>query len=130
MSAGESKGISTSPWTATSPRPATPLEDSPPSHSPSSAPQFPLATNLRLNVYGVCRQPGHNVRSWPNKIKNKFWFYFYTHSIVSSPPSLSLSPHTHTMFIASHFTFFCIDIVVSRRPGSSQAIQCQSNHQT
>ena len=38
MSAGESKGISTSPWTATSHGPAALLEDLPPSHSPYSAP--------------------------------------------------------------------------------------------
>ena len=128
MSARESKGISTSPWTATSPRPATPLEDSPPSHSPSSAPQFPAK---RLWLCGACRQPGHNVRRWPNKI-NKINFGYISILLPLYPP-LSLSTHTHTMFIASHFTFFCIGIVVSRRhgrPGSSQAIQCQSNHQT
>ena len=57
MSAGESKGICTSPWTASS-RPATPLEDLPPSHSPSSAPP-PLATNLWLNVYGSVERVGN-----------------------------------------------------------------------
>ena len=128
MSSGESKGISSSPWTATSPRPATPLEDSPPSHSPSSAPpRPPLATNLRLNVYSSVERVGNQGTMLADgliKLKNKFWFYFYTHSIVSS---LSLSLYTHTHYVYSITLYhFCIDIVVSRRPGSSQAIQCQT----
>ena len=100
MSAGESKGISTSPWTATSPRPAALLEDLPPSHSPYSAPPPPpLVANLRLNVYGSVERVGNQGTMLADgliKLIIKFWFYFYTHSIVSSLfLSLSLSTHTH-----------------------------------